>query len=381
MNRAGQWLIASLGAMVGLVGGGSAVSHAFGGGARHAGSDPAALLQASESADQRVSYAGTKVLRVYRPGELTVLMERVVRVWHRSPDLTRIETVLPAESLGKIAVENGDGLWLFHPRHQAWRSMPWRSPRPRTSLLLRNYEVQVLRKDRVAGRPVVTLRVRSRYPGNPSKIVWVDAKTKVPLRQELFDASGQRVGSVEFREITFEASMPANLFTVPAEARIERGGPMGDMPKPLIGAPVTEPRYVPPGYLLVRKLSFRRPGMDFVHLRYTDGLNTISLFQERRSGLGAEGPCPPEGARRNFSPPQADRSTPPRHRRGPDGPGGRLDGPGGDWQQLSCGQRVTWTWGDTRYTLVGNISAPELRRMADSIPRPPQIASGARAKK
>jgi outer membrane lipoprotein-sorting protein len=373
MNRAGRWMIASLGALAGLIGGGGVLLHAAG--------DPAALLQASESADQRVSYAGTKVFRVYRPGESTVLMERVFRVWHRSPDLTRTEVVAPAESLGKVALENGNGLWLFHPRHQSWRAMPWRSPKPRPGLLLKNYSVQIQRKERVAGRAVIVLRVTSHYPGNPSKIVWVDTKTKMPLRQELFDASGQRVGSVEFREISFEPSLPANLFTVPAEARIERGGPMGDQPKPMLGALVTEPRYVPPGYLLVRKLSFRRPGMEFVHLRYTDGLNTISLFQERRPGDAPDGPGSSEASRRSAAVPRADSPDAPRPHRHPGGPGGRMDGPGGDWQQLSCGQRLSWTWGDTRYTLVGNISAAELRRMADSIPRPPQIASGSRAKK
>jgi hypothetical protein len=144
---------------------------------------------------------------------------------------------------------------------------------------------------------------------------------------------------------------------------------------------VTEPRYVPPGYLLVRKLSFRRPGMEFVHLRYTDGLNTISLFQERRPGDAPDGPGSSEASRRSAAVPRADSPDAPRPHRHPGGPGGRMDGPGGDWQQLSCGQRLSWTWGDTRYTLVGNISAAELRRMADSIPRPPQIASGSRAKK
>jgi outer membrane lipoprotein-sorting protein len=370
MNRAGRWVIASLGTVVGLLGGGTLI---------HAGSDPAALLQASESADQRISYAGTKVVRVYRPGETTPVVERVVKVWHRSPDLTRMEFVSPAESMGKVALENGEGLWVFHPRRQTWRAMPWRSPRPRPSLLLRNYQVQVLRREHVAGRPVITLRVSSRYPGNPSKIVWVDTRTKIPLRQELYDAAGQRVGSAEFREISYEASLPANLFTVPAEARkqaadrLARLGSMMGAPSPVNDDAVTEPRYVPPGYMLVRKLAFRRPGLEFTHLRYTDGLNTISLFQERRFG-------PPDGAPPGGRGPSAasarDDHDGPRHRHG--GPDGRVES--GDWQQLSSAQRLTWTWGDTRYTLVGSISAAELRRMADSVPHPPQIAAGPRKK-
>jgi outer membrane lipoprotein-sorting protein len=370
MNCAGRWLIASLGAVVGLLGGGALL---------HAGSDPAALLQASESADQRISYSGTKVVRVYRPGETTPVMERVVKVWHQSPDLTRMEFVSPADSVGKVAIENGEGLWLFHPRRQSWRAMPWRSPRPRLSLLLRNYQVQIMRRERVAGRPVVTLHITSRYSGNPSKIVWIDARTKIPLRQELYDAAGKRVGATEFREISYEASLPANLFTVPAEARrgpADRRAPGGlpeDGPRTMIGNSATEPHYVPAGYMLVRKLAFRRPGLEFTHLRYTDGLNTISLFQERRSGQ-PDGPGP-DGRGTASAPSPSERDGPRRHHHGPDA---RMEA--GDWQQMNCGQRLTWTWGDTRYTLVGSISAAELRRMADSIPHPPQIASGQRKK-
>lgn len=332
-----------------------------GGWAADAARDPAALVVSSETAERRVSYSGTKVIRVYRPEDGSVAMERVVKVWHRSPQQTRVEIVTPAESLGMVMVENGEGLFIFHPRRQSWRRMPWRAPESRPQLLLRNYQPQFLRRDRVAGRPAVVLKLSSRNPGNPSKTVWIDTQTKLALRHEVYDPEGRRVSSSEFREISFEPSLPANLFSVPAEARVERPRREGGGVPPWLlerqGTPASSiepPRYVPPGYELVHRFSMRRDDREFAHLRYTDGLNTISLFVERSPEVAA---C----AEQERRPAGRER------RRG--GPWGR-PGPPRDVQSGEHGNSLTLTRGDTRYTLVGNISVKELQRMADSIPPP-----------
>jgi negative regulator of sigma E activity len=326
------------------------------------------LLLASEQADRKVSYSGTKVLRFYRPEDGSLAAERVVKVWHRDPSQTRLEMVTPAEILGMVVLENGESVWVFHPRKQSWRQMTWRAPDARPHLLLRNYDAKVLRREKIAGRAVYVVRLTSRNPGNPSKVVWIDRETKLALRQELFDPSGRKLSTSEFREIAFEGSLPSNLFSVPAEARIEprrEGAPPWAGQKAGAAHVVEQPRYVPAGYELVQRFCMKRRDREFAHLRYTDGLNTISLFIERACGPGGEAHNrQSEGVVRDHG-----------QRGGPGGREGREPRPG------EHGQRLTVQRGDTRYTLVGNISLKELRRMADSISAPaePSRETGAAA--
>ena len=183
--------------------------------------DANSLLLASEQAERKVSYAGTKVVSFYRAEDGTLVMERVVKVWHREPSQTRVEMVTPAEVLGMVVLETGDAVWIFHPKRQSWRQMAWRAPDARPQLLLKNYDAQWVRREKVAGRPVVVVRLTSRNPGNPSKMVWIDKETKLALRQELYDPAGRKLSATEFRDISFEPSLPTNLFTVPAEASVE----------------------------------------------------------------------------------------------------------------------------------------------------------------
>jgi outer membrane lipoprotein-sorting protein len=386
----------------------------------HARPEPRELLVASETADQRRSYTGTKVVRAYRQGESEPSLETRVRVWHRSPDQTRVEIVTPSEKSGMVMLDNGSESWVFHPRNQRWHPVRLRQPKPRPELLLKNYVVELVGNERIAGRQALGLRVIPRRPGNPSKTIWVDAKTRVPLKQELYDLEGRLLVASEFREIYFEPSIPANLFTVPVEARRApgRGGAHREagLKSEERGLEFGPPRYVPPGYVLVVRMRYERPGFEFAHYRYTDGLNTISLFQERRTGEGDGhrggrwGPDgPPEIARAGAAPlppPRVpSRATGPSGWGAPERGGSRSRRWAGEPLPLppperararegrqkergfpvrdeatagsvSCGNRLIMMRGDTRYILVGNISASQLQRMADSIPEPSQAVAG-----
>jgi outer membrane lipoprotein-sorting protein len=353
----------------------------------HARSEPGELLIASELADQRLSYSGTKVIRAYKPGEATPTMERRVRVWHRAPDQTRVEVVSPADRTGMVMLDTGSDSWMFSPRHQRWRPVPHRSSHARPELLLRNYIVEIAGKTRIAGRHAFMLRVIARRPGNPSKTVWVDSKTKVPLKQELFDLEGRLLVASEFREIQIEPSIPANLFTVPVEARqpLPKPGSLALRPgvaevggeQRVAGIQFVPPRYVPPGYVLVVRMRYHRPGFAFAHYRYSDGLNTISLFQERRSGNGERREGPRElaqaGAAGALPWRPGDRSKTRDGRRNGRSFPIRDEATTGS---VSCGNRLIIMRGDTRYILVGNISATQLQRMADSIPEPAPVVAG-----
>jgi outer membrane lipoprotein-sorting protein len=293
-----------------------------------ASSGPAAadlgfFLRRSETADTRVSYAGIKVLRGGGPprrgGPERAPRERTVKVWHSAPDQTRIE-FLSGGPEGSAIIQRGDRHYLRSASGDL-RAWPHDSAPARVDLLLENYTVRKLRVEQVAGRKAFVLSVEPKHAGNPRKVVWIDSATGLALRTQLFDSNGDLSEESAFQEIDFHPIFAPGLFEV-------TGAPPTPSPPPPAEPDFTlrRPEYVPPGYLLVSTATWReRGGRIMAHFRYTDGLNTLSLFERR-----------------------ADSES----RRGP-GWGGRVSG----------------VAGDMRFSLIGDIRLEELQKMAESIKR------------
>jgi negative regulator of sigma E activity len=329
------------------------------GAARAKGEDVTALLRKVDAADQRVTYVGTKVVR-YSAGPGALPTENEVKLWHQPPNKTRLEVLSPTKIAGLITIEVGDQRFHFHPWRNRWMPVP-RSYKPPLEMLLRNYTVRETGAESVAGRSARVLQIRSRHPGNGQKNIWIDRSTGVVLRTEMLDEAAHCVSWWQFREIEFPASVPASLFTLPADAT--RPPPGADprtaglqkIEKPDFA--VLELRSLPPGYAEVRRSAYRLHGSDSVMIRYTDGLNVILFIQQRSE------PRPPEGAR--PGPPERRRPEGP----GPDdhGQGQRFRrGPPGDVEG-DVAARVNWRLGELRLTLVGGVDRELLQRMAASV--------------
>jgi hypothetical protein len=212
------------------------------------------------------------------------------------------------------------------------------------------------------------LQVVSRHSGTLSKMVWVDVKTKLPLRQELYDAAGNLAAASEYREISFEASLPANLFTLPQEVRMGQRPLQPDVgDRMMAGVPVAQPRYVPQGYQLVSRMTVKQSGWEIGYLRWTDGLNTISLIEERGkphrsdrgaarqkvAGFPAEGAAPQKAS--GFA---GEGEAKPKRRSASEDANG---------SGMHCGNRLEWRRNGSRFVLMGNVSLTELKRMAESL--------------
>jgi negative regulator of sigma E activity len=278
--------------------------------------DCANLIRRSETADQRVDYAGTKVVRSIggrRNGE------RVVKVWHRAPDQTRIEFIEGGPRGGTL-IQQGDQHYWSGPDRRVRRFISDQIP-GRLDLLLQNYRAKVLRKEAVAGHRALVVSVEPKHAGNPRKVTWIEPRSGLALKTQLFSSAGELTEESAFQEIDLKPTFAPGLFDVPSSA------PTAPDPTPV--RPDFTPRrpaYLPPGYLLVRTSSFaERDGRVVAYLRYTDGLNTLSLFQAR-AGVG--------------EPPGRGR-----------------------------GARVSGTAGDVQFSIIGDFPAGELQKMADSIRR------------
>jgi sigma-E factor negative regulatory protein RseB len=320
--------LASLGLILGLAatGGFATASQA------EAEVTAAELLQRSAKAATHCDYCGTKHLVFYsadHPREMTL------RVIHVRPDRTRTEFRGAGRLHGAVLIEIGREAWRFHPRGEQWRpAASLHSAAMDLTRLLANYTVTEEGTERVAGRLSHVVAIKPKRPGNPSRRVWIDAETGLPLKTQFLAAEGNLVSEATFADIQFAVPKSAAALLRPPK---DVAKPEQQQPTP--GFDAVQPSYLPPGYEVVASTTLSVRGRASRHLQYSDGLGTISLFEEQRE-------------------PSSDQSA-----RG--GSHGR--------RPHSRGPRVfplvlRWQHGDMRFTLIGDINAVELRKIAASLP-------------
>ncbi len=148
-------------------------------------------------------------------------------------------------------------------------------------LLQRNFETALAGSDTVAGR--VTDIVAVRRPGqSPVARFWLDRETRLVLRREVLDGDGQTLrASAFFRVIVGTA--PTTIDPSGAESTPHAAGE--SIVEPKVAALVDDgwklPERLPSGLELFDARLSGKGDDQRLHLTYSDGVSTLSLFQQR----------------------------------------------------------------------------------------------------
>lgn len=230
------------------------------------------LLRQSQKADERWSYQGTKVLSRRHDGRET---SSTVKCYHRAPDRTLLRAV-DGDRAGGGVLQLGRQHFITTLDGRYCRT-PLPPPVDNTELMLKNYRLRQMRVEPIAGRKCVMVSIEPRYPGNPRKLVWLDVKTGLPLKTEVYTPGGDVERSI-FLNIQFRPRLNTSLFRLPPNAVRDES--------PVVSADfevveVLESGY-PPGYRLVETSVRRVAGGHVVAFqRFSDGLNTLTLLESR----------------------------------------------------------------------------------------------------
>lgn len=281
-----------------------------------------ALLRLIE-AGHRASYQGVQRIEMYPQGRRVDATARVSHL-HRA---TRTEIETPPRLRGMVIIERGRERLVRRPGKDQWHASPGADV-PHYRHLLARYQVAVLGTAQIAGQDTWVVEIRSRATNLPARKLWVDRQTGVVLRAEHYNWSGRLVYATEFETVDYQAR-PS-----PADFQVDDAQVVGEAPKPVPpdAGPVPLPSYVPPGFRQVgRPLQMQTQRGPVLHLRYTDGLNAISVFVRKL----ARGETP--RARPALTPMDQPFSAVVHHVKG-----------------------------DLRITLIGDLDPAELRRMAAS---------------
>lgn len=311
------------------------------------------VLLAAAARPANVSYSGTvQVLRIGSRSSQTA----VYRVEHRPPDLTRRIYESPSSLAGDSVVSNGNISFAVDARRH--RVVETRNDAAGDSpaidanfaLLRDNYRIVGKGLELFDGRQTDDVMLVNKRTGHPTMLVRIDRESKVVLEKQEFGPDGALVSELRFEEIRYGGAVPQSDFDIPKQyARIR--GPVFSAPSEDLGRivqdagfAVRKPRGLPDGFSIVEGSVVEMRGVRMVHLLYSDGIRTISLFESAKAAaLDTAGLQQREVSIAGRSAQYAE-----------DGPMALL----------------AWNDGTLYYTLVGDLGLVDLPSIATEIERP-----------
>lgn len=159
--------------------------------------------------------------------------------------------------------------------------------------LIRNYAVHRSGEEEVAGRTAIRVDLRPRSGKGTWKQIWIDRETAVILRSDAQTARGRIVRSTRFTQVRYlpAGSEPDAAAFMPGPALMKQlvrdsGSAIERLDLPELnrraGFAVRLPAQLPRGYTLSGAYETSCPCRtphSAARLEFTDGLNTLSLFQ------------------------------------------------------------------------------------------------------
>ncbi|MGA8474256.1 MAG: sigma-E factor regulatory protein RseB domain-containing protein [Candidatus Cybelea sp.] len=309
-----------------------------------------ALLFAAISAPSTVSYTG--VVEVVRIGSHSAEAS-VYRVEHRAPDLTRRIYSAPSMLSGDSVISKGDVSFSIDARRH--RIVETRNAalddrialNDNYALLRANYSIVRKGEESFDGRSTVSLMLVNKYNHQPAMLVRIDRESKIVLDKQEFARNGSLVGEVRFEEVRFTPAIPASDFALPSRYQLVQGPTFGDPPQSPdrvvrgAGFPARAPKALPEGFAPVEGSLVELKGVRTVHVLYSDGIRTVSLFENASASTLDMTGLQPEwtnvGVRR------------------------------AEYAEDGAMALLAWSDGTLHYALVGELGLTELRQIAVSV--------------
>ena len=142
------------------------------------------------------------------------------------------------------------------------------------------YNLSIVREERVAGRPAVLLAIRPHDDFRFGHRLWLDTETAFPLRTELVDTDGALIEQVKFVDITLGQNIPSSALSPSFD--LENFTWYAQPAKREWVAVETdwEAHDLPAGFHVISTTTENLPGSQnsATHIVYSDGLATISVF-------------------------------------------------------------------------------------------------------
>lgn len=256
------------------------------------------LLRASIDAPRTVSYIGqVETIRFSSNRAIAT----IVRIEHRAPAMTRRWFLAPEALYGDYVISRANATYQFDTHHD--RIVLSHNPPLDSAVatagnfdrVLANYRAVAEETESVADRPTTSIVLVNRYTGERAMRVWIDRETHLVLKKEEYHANGAVASRTRFDAIRFTNEIPDGIFSVdPPAGYTQIAGPEiatmdSDVERVIgqAGFKAVEPQNLPQGFRMTSGDVSDVSGVKTLHLLYSDGLRSISLF-ENATGAAAD---------------------------------------------------------------------------------------------
>lgn len=251
-----------------------------------AGASPADIVRKAYSVEKSAVYAGKLTNTVQISGRT---LNSTVNIYRSALKLRMEYTSGPMN--GVVVIEDGQAVYRLD---KSAKTVYVSLPPPVTSnvkLLLANYIPVAAGKESIAGQAAEVIKLQPKKTGNPRIVLWVDSKTGVILRSERYLHTGILATRSTYNSINYKSASSRSLYSIPGEWKKVDAGATGH-PLSIVqvqksaGFKPLQPSYIPGGYVFGGYfLRQTGSGKIAVVIKYTDGLNSITVFQ-RECGSG-----------------------------------------------------------------------------------------------
>lgn len=242
------------------------------------------ILKRAGTADKRLNYRGIKTTKVrFSNGVVTAKF----KVAHMKPDMTRTDYFSPSAIAGIVVLQDGRSFWKYHPRENEWERISPKvllSNESECNGFLHNFNLKITGTEKIAGRPAYIIYAFPKSGTEAARRVWVDKEHYMIIGMQVESPNGHIMNSSRYTNLSINPrGISPTIFKV--TGRVNR------QPQSCgVEFKIMKPSYLPSGYRLTGIMNMRVNGYSCAHLQFSNGANSISLFEHK---ICNEKPTPP----------------------------------------------------------------------------------------
>ena len=253
---------------------------------------PAEWLEKMSSVVGVADYEGT-VIRLQN-GKADTL-----RVAHKIVDGVVNEKLISLEGNGLEIIRIGDEVHCILPDRKTVLVEKWNNQSTLFSALPSNavsygpqYNLSLVREDRVAGRSAMMLAIRPHDEFRYGHRIWLDQEQAFPLKTELLSVNGEVIEQIKFADVRFGNNVSENILapSMDLDSFTWYTEPARYEAVPVDTSWVSDD--LPPGFQAVsaKKEKKNQSSETVTHILFSDGLADVSVFIAENSDKEAAGP-------------------------------------------------------------------------------------------
>lgn len=314
--------------------------------------DATTLLRQSIDAPKTVSYIGQLETVRFSSNRASAT---ITKVEHRAPGSTRRWFVAPESLYGDYIVDRAGATYQFDTKHA--KVIVSHNPSLDNAVasagsfdrVLANYRAVIEGSETVADRATISVVLVNKFTGERALRVWLDKETHLALKKEEYHANGSVASQTRFDALRYTSDIPEGVFStdVPAGYAQIAGQDVAMMDSDIdrvigqAGFKPYEPQNLPQGFRMTSGDVRDVGGVKTLHLLYSDGLRSISLFENATGAAADFGTLRPKTV--------------------------ALDGHDGQYVEDGPTTLLTWKEHGLYFALVGDLVRGELVEIAKSV--------------